>query len=281
MILAALVAATLAAQTSACAPIPSLVDEFTAVYGSDPKTQSIDVYMPDGATGEPMIVFVHGGSWVSGDKSQYVDLGRTFAVCGVAFAIVNYALAPTAHADDQAASVALALRFIRDRAGSRSFAIKRIYLMGHSSGAQIAAYLEAGGTHAMTMVGMTQRDLAGVIAIDGAGFDPSIYSRGIALNPVRFLLFSRAFGNDPATWQPFDVSDALDGDEPPNLVMHASDDFIAPASDSADFVAALKAKGDSATYLQFADRDHFSILSGMTDGPGDPALEAVLEFVNP
>ena len=43
------------------------------VYGTDPKWQSLDVYRPRSAEGQklPVIVSVHGGGWVYGDKERY------------------------------------------------------------------------------------------------------------------------------------------------------------------------------------------------------------------
>jgi arylformamidase len=279
LIAAAALSAALASQTSACAPIPNLVDEYTAAYGADEQSESVDVYLPDDAHGEPLIVFVHGGAWASGDKSQYVDLGNAFAQCGVGFAILNYPIAPDVRSADQALEIARAFRWVRDRAGPQTFAVDRMYLMGHSSGAQLVVYVEAGASTLLSQVGLTQGDIAGVIAVDGAGYEPSIETRGIGLNPARLLAYSRAFGNDPAGWKPYDVAQYLTGHEPPTLIVHAEQDYIAPEFESADFAAALQQAGDTVTYLQFADRDHFSVLKGMTDGAGDPAFEAILQFV--
>ena len=43
------------------------------VYGTDPAWQSLDVYLPKAAEGQklPVIVSVHGGGWVYGDKERY------------------------------------------------------------------------------------------------------------------------------------------------------------------------------------------------------------------
>lgn len=66
------------------------------VYGNDPKWQSLDVYRPKAAEGKklPVIVSVHGGGWVYGDKERYQFYCMSLAQRG--FAVVNftYRLAP-------------------------------------------------------------------------------------------------------------------------------------------------------------------------------------------
>ncbi|MCH5281836.1 MAG: alpha/beta hydrolase [Lachnospiraceae bacterium] len=66
------------------------------VYGEDPAWQSLDVYRPKNAEGQklPVIVSVHGGGWVYGDKERYQFYCMNLAQRG--FAVVNftYRLAP-------------------------------------------------------------------------------------------------------------------------------------------------------------------------------------------
>ena len=66
------------------------------LYGSDPKWQVLDVYRPKDRAGEklPVIVSVHGGGWVYGDKERYQYYCMSLAQRG--FAVVNftYRLAP-------------------------------------------------------------------------------------------------------------------------------------------------------------------------------------------
>jgi acetyl esterase/lipase len=267
-----------AEDATACSPFANVVDAFTIAYGKDAKWQSLDMYLPDGIKGEPLVVFVHGGAWRHGDKSQYDDLARAFAACGVGFAVVNYTLAGGTRADAQAADVANALKYIRDGAGKDAYG-DRIFLFGHSAGAQLAAYLMADGGHVLGNAGLSQRAIAGVIVMEGTGFEPRAQTRGIALNPLRMYAFSSAFGSDPSAWGSYDVRQYVTGHEPPVLVVHAVGDTIAPEYESADLVKTLKNAGDRVTYLQPQGRDHFGILHEMTDGSGDPILEAVLQFV--
>lgn len=257
----------------------AMTDKYSAVYGSDENSEGVDVYYPDGAKGEPLVVFVHGGAWTRGDKSEYEAIGRAFAECGMAFAIVNYRHAPAAHPDEQAAEVAKAVKWLRDRAGADTFARNKIFLFGHSAGAEIVALAVAGGDHILTKAGLESNDIAGVVAMDGSGYDPYSETRGIGMRPFRLYAFDSAFGSDPAKWKPYDVGQYLTGKEPPILVLHAAWDSIAPEFESAYFVDELKKAGDVVTYLKLPERDHFGVLSHMSDGTDDPTFATVERFI--
>ena len=64
-------------------------------YGSDPKYQLLDVYRPKGAEGPlPVIISVHGGGWVYGDKEVYQFYCMSLAERGFAVVNFSYRLAP-------------------------------------------------------------------------------------------------------------------------------------------------------------------------------------------
>src|SRR5690554_784518 len=62
--------------------------------GADPVKHKLDLYLPRGVKGFPVLFFVHGGAWRSGDKRLYGMLGETFAGMGVGSVIINYRLSP-------------------------------------------------------------------------------------------------------------------------------------------------------------------------------------------
>ena len=62
-------------------------------YGSHPQ-QRIDLFVPERAAPAPMVLFVHGGAWSVGDKSQYTVVGERLAHEGRVTAVVNHRLSP-------------------------------------------------------------------------------------------------------------------------------------------------------------------------------------------
>lgn len=65
--------------------------------------QTFDFYLAD-KVDAPVLLFIHGGAWISGDKSEYTAVGQRFAAQGIGFAAINYRLSPDvrhpAHVED-------------------------------------------------------------------------------------------------------------------------------------------------------------------------------------
>jgi carboxylesterase type B len=115
----------------------------TLAYGAEPR-QALDFWRArERAGGAPLIVFVHGGGWQNGDKrgTQHSQQAPHYLSTGYAFAALNYRLVPAVNVETQAQDVALALKYLIERAASLGFDRKRVVLMGHSAGAHLAALL--------------------------------------------------------------------------------------------------------------------------------------------
>ncbi|MBC5805896.1 MAG: hypothetical protein DLM53_03430 [Candidatus Eremiobacter antarcticus] len=244
-------------------------------YGEDLLFQALDLYAPRHVRGEPIVVFVHGGGWIQGDKAQYKALGRAFADCGIAFAAVNYRLAPAARVVEQSRDIAEAIRWLRTAADAYGYAPRRLFLMGHSAGAELAAYTVT-DDESLRMAGLGKRSIAGVIAMDGASYDPTLDAKQNAGNEPWFERL--AFGANVAQWKRYDISRRLQGDEPPFLIVHGLLDQVVSAAQPRQLVSALRAAGDDVAYLQ-PRADHSSVVSDMMTMPDDPILSAIARFV--
>jgi acetyl esterase/lipase len=262
-------AAMTATPASPCPATPYAVDSASHVYGDDPEFEALDLYLPRHAHGEPVAVYVHGGAWVSHDKSEYMRLGAAFARCGIATAIVNYPLAPATPAQGQAQRLAAAVRWLIAQAGTSGYDFKRIVLVGHSAGAQLALY--------MTVTGMLPHGtIAGIVALGSVGINPS--TDVTALDARYQSIYDPAFGDDRTQWRQFDLQPRLRGDEPPVLVIHGKEDVLAPEAISRQLYEQLKAAGDRVEYLQPASRGHWDMID-MMSAPGDPTMIAVERFI--
>ncbi len=248
----------------------------TAAYGVNMALQSLDLYTPRGVRDEPLILFVHGGGWIVGDKSQYAPLGMAFARCGVAFAALNYRLAPDVDVHDQADDIAAALHWLRVAAPSEGFSAQRVFLMGHSAGAELAAFT-ATSAGALATAALTKGDVAGVIAVDGAAYNPTLDALA-AGKGGDLRLDELVFGTNIALWKQYDIGRNLAGNEPPFLVVHARRDSVVSDQQPLALVDELKAAGDRVAYLQ-PDRDHMTVLGEMMDVPDDPVRVAITRFV--
>ena len=116
-------------------------------YGEDVR-QRLDIYQPNhvqknsgSETPEkmPVVVFFYGGSWSSGQRSDYKFVGEALAARGIVTVIVDYRIYPQVRypgfVEDSARAVAWTLQNIEQYGGD----VKRVFVMGHSAGAYNAA----------------------------------------------------------------------------------------------------------------------------------------------
>lgn len=113
------------------------------------QTLGLDLHLPAGVKQAPLVLYVHGGAWSAGNKTQYptflVDNG--FAVASLDFRSTDVAPFPANVHDIKAA-----IRFLRAKAGLYGYRADRIAITGASSGGHLAA-----------LVGVTN----GVAALEG------------------------------------------------------------------------------------------------------------------
>lgn len=107
------------------------------VYATvDGKPLALDVHMPAGVRRPSLVVFVHGGAWTTGNKTQYPAflVQRGFAVASLDFRSSNDARFPADVYDIKAG-----IRFLRAKAADYGYRSERIAIVGASSGGHLAA----------------------------------------------------------------------------------------------------------------------------------------------
>ncbi len=115
--------------------------ERDVAYG-EASRHKLDIYVPEEATfGADVAVFLYGGRWEYGSKADYLFVGQALASRGIVAVILDYRLYPSVRfpgfIEDGAKAVSWVRRHIADHGGDPD----RIFLVGHSAGAHIAAML--------------------------------------------------------------------------------------------------------------------------------------------
>ena len=161
-------------------------------YGDGPR-QLYDVYRALDSLGRPLpapapvVIFVHGGSWESGDKRGYAWVGEALAQLGFVAVLPNYGLMPGTRFPDFVDDVARAVTHARARAADWGGDTTRVVLMGHSAGAHIAA-LVAYDARYLAKQGTTPAMFSGFVGLSGPYdfiFDTKLLRRTFAGPPAR------------------------------------------------------------------------------------------------
>lgn len=247
----------------------------------DPRRQ-LDLYLPGGRD-FPTVVFVHGGGWAWGDRLQrfggadvYRNVGRFLASQGIGAAVVGYRLIWTVEWRDQLADVARSVAWVQRHVAERGGRADRVFVAGHSAGAQLAAriatdpaWLEAAGGSAAA--------LCGVAAVSGAGYDlGDIETYRAGFEPT---YFAERFGGsrlDGSWWHDASVTPWIDAADPPFLVVFASGEARGLQRQSAVLLQALEQAGVPARRVMVRGSSHERLVLELSRGDktAGPALVA-------
>ena len=118
---------------------PDDVERFDdIIYGEDTKWQVLDVYRPKNVQGKlPVIISVHGGGWVYGDKERYQFYCMSLAERG--FVVVNftYRLAPEFKFPAPIEDTNLIAEFVVNNCNKYGFDLNNVFAVGDSAGAHL------------------------------------------------------------------------------------------------------------------------------------------------
>ncbi len=99
--------------------------------------ETLDLFLPDEKPA-PLLIFIHGGYWQTLDKGDFSFLAPAFIERGIAFASLNYSLAPEAPIGQMVEEVARAIAWLRDNAARYDLDSRRFSISGHSAGGHLA-----------------------------------------------------------------------------------------------------------------------------------------------
>ena len=227
----------------------------------DAEKHKLDLYLPKDQKNFPVLVFLHGGSWRTGDRSVYAAVGERFARAGIGVAIPSYRLMPQnphpAQIEDTAAAFAGVVRNISERGGDAS----RIYLVGHSAGAHLAALLALDEKY-LKKFDLPRSTIRGVIAMSG------VYN----VDKLETFL---------ATGDKHDASPLahVHVGSPPFLITYCQWDYFGLPKQARDFTVTLKKNFVPAQILYLPGENHISeVVSLVRDH--SPLVETILATIN-
>lgn len=242
-----------------------VVDE---AYGSETR-QKLDIYIPSSKTeNADVVIFFYGGRWQTGSKSDYRFVAAGLASEGLIAVIPDYRLYPEVDWREFIADAASAYRWVETHIASSGGNPRRIFLMGHSAGAHIAA---------MVALDETVRQRAGsggkpcgMIGLAGA-YD---------FLPFRDDDIQKIFGTAtrPMDTQPIFYAD---GSDPSLLLLTGAADTTVKPRNSYRLAEAINTRGGKARVVSYDDVGHSGVLISLAHSLKflAPTLQDTIDFV--
>lgn len=236
-------------------------------YGEGPA-QRLDLFVPAvsavaaAAGAPPLLVFIHGGYWQELSKNESSFAAADALVQGLAFAALDYTLAPAATVAAMVEECRRALAWLQARAAALGFDGTRIVVAGSSAGAHLAAMCALPGTAAAPLV-------RGAVLVSGIyEVEPLV---GTSINDALGLDAAAARAVSPA------LAASLQG-FPPAIVAWGGVETGEFKRQGRDFAAALRRAGTRCDDFEVPGRNHFDVVLDLAD-PATALGEATLALV--
>ncbi len=249
------------------------------------KRQVLDIYSPAGAKDLPVVFWIHGGGWQTGDKTDVQLKPRVFNEKGFVFVSINYRLLPDVDMGIIIRDVARAVRWVHDHIAEHGGDPNRLFVMGHSAGAQLAALICTDDRY-LKAEGLSLAIVRGCVPVDGDTYDvPAIIETAETRWRVHGLPRAKfghreKFGNDPARHKDFSaVTHVARGKGiPPFLILYVAEhpDTTAQARRLGNV---LKDAGIPVTLFGARETTH-NKLNADLGRPDDPATKALFDFLD-
>ncbi len=194
------------------------------------ERQVLDVYSPPHAKDLPVVFWIHGGGWQTGDKTSVQIKPQAFMDKGFVFVSTNYRLLPHVDMGTIVRDIAKSIHWVHDHIAEYGGDPQRLFIMGHSAGAQLAALICIDERY-LKAEGLSLAIIKGCVPVDGDTYDvPAIIEtaetrRRVHGQPQPKLGHREKFGNDPEKHRDFSAVTHVAKDKgiPPFLIMHVAD----------------------------------------------------------
>jgi acetyl esterase/lipase len=250
------------------------------------ERQVLDIYAPDDAENLPVVFWIHGGGWQTGDKTSVQIKPRVFTQHGFVFVSTNYRLLPDVEMGVLVRDVAKSLGWVHKNIAGHGGDPSRIFVMGHSAGAQLAALLCIDDRY-LKAEGVPFDVLKGCVPVDGDTYDlPAIIVTAEIRQTVHGLPLPKfghrvKFGNDPEKHIDFSaVTHVANGKGiSPFLILHVAGHPNTTAQ--ARRLGAVLKEADIPAKVFGARETTHNKLNADLGLPDDPATKELFLFLGP
>ncbi|HEX3796729.1 MAG TPA: alpha/beta hydrolase [Acidimicrobiales bacterium] len=258
-------------------------------WGDGIKRHRLDIYRSrvDPKPGAPVMVYIHGGAWIIGEKrEQGKPMMYELVARGWVCVAINYRLSPKAtwpaHIVDAKRAVAWVKEHIAEYGGDPNF----VAVSGGSAGGHLAALLALSAGDPAFQPDFEAADTSvdacipfyGVMDMTGADEGSGRYGPGM-LELLEKRVMKTSAADHPETFRDASPTYRVRADAPPFFVLHGQNDTLVPVDVARNFVAALRAvSGAPVAYAELPLAQHaFDVLASLRCQATTNGVAAFLE----
>lgn len=237
--------------------IPPDIEEFRDIEykNIDGKSLQLDIFRPRKLNEPaPLLIFIHGGAWKSGKRSDYLVYLIPFAQKGYVTATVSYRLLADSVYPACIEDITDAVGWFIDNHDKYGYDPERIALIGGSAGGHLAAlaglgWKKNGYTDDTSSLSINNRNhrVKAVVDIYGPVDLTTEYARS---HPLVTAFIGHSYAESPGLYSDASPVKYLDKNDPPVLILHGTSDRLVPISQSDDFKKRLDSLGIPCTYYR-------------------------------
>ncbi len=221
-------------------------------YGTE-DYQKLNIYLPDKLSEKtPVIIFLYGGGWSTGNKDQYKFVADAFTSEDYIFVIPDYVKYPEGKFPQFEYDTAKAISWVKNNISKYSGDTDNIYLMGHSAGAYMGAMALADDKY-LAEYNLKPKAIKAFIGLSGPyNFTPE---------EERYKKVFAEVSND---YDKMHVNTYVNGAEPPMLLIHGAKDNIVQKANMYALEKALKKENVKVQTKLYKDFNHIDTISNFS-----------------
>jgi acetyl esterase/lipase len=257
-------------------------------YAPGGRRFELDVYHHrDAPAGAPVLLQVHGGGWMIGEKEQQgIPLMMRMAARGWVCVAINYPLSPKAKWPDHLVAVKRAIAWIREHGSKYGADPSFLAVTGGSAGGHLAAMAALTAGDATLQPGFEDADTTVQACVPHYGVYDFTDEDGTRASKLRMNRLLRRYVMAADARYPEDYRAAspfyrVRADAPPFFVLHGTNDTLVPVADARAFVAKLRAvSSQPVAYAEIKGAQHaFDIFPSVRSAHAVRGVERFLDWV--
>jgi len=222
------------------------------------SAQQLNIFEPKNPKSpKDVLIFIHGGNWNSGKKSQYNLIGRNWTKKDIVSVVIDYPLSPEATYAEMAEYAAKSVKWVKENIINYGGNPDRIFISGHSAGGHLAALISIDDQY-FKKAGI-ENPIKGLILIDAAGLD--MYGYLMEENLPKENTYLKTFTANPKTWKDASPLYHLHKGMPPIKIYRGEKTYPSITTSNEKFIKALQEFAPETPYEILKNKKHIPMIT--------------------